>query len=127
MLQGSNPGMGKRCFVQSIMNGSGDHPTTYPLGTLVLSQGYGCWGMKLTTYSYPVLRLRLRGSIRLLASMCSWKTEGQLCFLLIFWVKSRRIRWAGQVAHMGEEKRNADRVLVGKHEGKRLRGRPRLV
>jgi hypothetical protein len=27
---------------------------------------------------------------------------------------------------MGEEKRNADRVLVGKHEGKRLCGRPRL-
>ena len=126
MLQGSYPGMGKRCFVQSILTGSGDHPTTYPLGTLVLSQGYGCCSMKLTTYCYPVLRLRLRGSIPLLASMYSRKAEGQLCFLLIFCMKSRRIRWAGHVAHMGEEKRNADRVLVGKHEGRRLRGRPRL-
>jgi hypothetical protein len=33
---------------------------------------------------------------------------------------------AGHVAHLGEEKRNAVRVLVGKHEGKRLHGRPRL-
>jgi hypothetical protein len=29
-----------------------------------------------------------------------------------------RIRWAGHLSHM-EEKRNAYRVLVGKHEGKR--------
>jgi len=80
--------------------------------------------MKLTTYGYPLLRLRLRGFIPFLASVCSWKAEGQLCFLLIFWMKSRRIRWAEHVVHMGEEKRNADRVLVGKHEGKRLCGRP---
>jgi hypothetical protein len=32
-------------------------------------------------------------------------------------VKSRRVRWAGHVARMGE-KRNAYRVLVGKREGK---------
>ena len=126
MPQGSNSGMDKRCFVQSVMTGSGNYPTTYPLGTLVLSQGYGCRGMKLTTYGYPVLRLRLRGSIPLLASVRSWKAEGQLCFLLIFWMKSRRIRWAEHVTHMGEGKRYADRVLVGKHEGKRLHGRPRL-
>jgi hypothetical protein len=37
-------------------------------------------------------------------------------------VKSRRIRWAGHVARMGE-KRGLYRVLVGKHEGKRLIGR----
>jgi hypothetical protein len=30
-------------------------------------------------------------------------------------IKSRRIRWAGHVAHMGA-KRNAYRVLVGKPE-----------
>jgi hypothetical protein len=84
MLQGSNPGMGKRCFVQSIKTGSGDHPTTYPLGTLVLSQGNGCWGMKLTTYGYPLLRLRLRES----------------------------------TLHTWEKRRDADRVLVGKHDGK---------
>jgi hypothetical protein len=32
--------------------------------------------------------------------------------------KSRRMRWAGHVARMGE-KRNACRLLVGKPEGKR--------
>jgi hypothetical protein len=39
-------------------------------------------------------------------------------------VKSRRMRWAGHVARMGE-KRNAYRLLVGKSEGKRPLGRPR--
>ena len=32
-------------------------------------------------------------------------------------IKSRRMRWAGQVARMGEE-RGMYRVLVGKPEGK---------
>jgi hypothetical protein len=32
-------------------------------------------------------------------------------------IKSRRMRWAGYVAHMGEE-RNVYRVLMGKTEGK---------
>jgi hypothetical protein len=40
-------------------------------------------------------------------------------------IKSRRMSWAGHVARMGE-KRNAYRLLVGKPEGKRLLGRPRL-
>jgi hypothetical protein len=39
-------------------------------------------------------------------------------------IKSRRMRWAGQVARMGE-KRTAYRILVGKPEGKRPLGRPR--
>jgi hypothetical protein len=39
-------------------------------------------------------------------------------------IKSRRMRWAGYVARMGE-KRNAYRLLVGKPEGKRPLGRPR--
>jgi hypothetical protein len=39
-------------------------------------------------------------------------------------IKSRRIRWAGHVARMGEEK-NVYRVLMGKSEGKRTLGRPR--
>jgi len=39
-------------------------------------------------------------------------------------VKSRRMRWAGHVARMGEA-RGVHRVLVGKPEGKRLLGRPR--
>jgi hypothetical protein len=39
-------------------------------------------------------------------------------------IKSRRMRWAGRVARMGE-KRNAYRLLVGKPKGKRPLGRPR--
>jgi hypothetical protein len=39
-------------------------------------------------------------------------------------VKSRRKRWAGHVARMGEG-RVVHRVLVGKPEGKRPLGRPR--
>jgi hypothetical protein len=35
--------------------------------------------------------------------------------------KSKKMRWVGQVACMGE-KRNAYRALVGKHEGKRPLG-----
>jgi len=38
-------------------------------------------------------------------------------------VKSRRMRWAGHVAHMGEG-RGVHRVLVGKPEGKRPLGIP---
>jgi hypothetical protein len=39
-------------------------------------------------------------------------------------MKSRRVRWVGHVARMGE-KRNAYRMLVGKPEGKNPLGRPR--
>jgi hypothetical protein len=39
-------------------------------------------------------------------------------------IKSRRMRWEGHVARMGE-KRNANSLLVGKPEGKRPLGRPR--
>jgi hypothetical protein len=39
-------------------------------------------------------------------------------------IKSRRMRWTGHVARMGE-KRNAYKILVGKPEGKRPLGRPR--
>jgi hypothetical protein len=39
-------------------------------------------------------------------------------------IKSRRMRWAGDVARMGE-KRNVYRLLVGRPEGKRPLGRPR--
>ena len=39
-------------------------------------------------------------------------------------IKSRRMRWAGHVARMGEE-RGAYRVLAWKPEGKRPLGRPR--
>jgi hypothetical protein len=39
-------------------------------------------------------------------------------------IKSRRIRWTGHVAQMGQT-RKAYRILVGKPEGKRPLGRPR--
>jgi hypothetical protein len=43
---------------------------------------------------------------------------------IIRMMKSRRMRWAGHVARMGE-KRNAYRILVGKPEGRRPLGRAR--
>jgi hypothetical protein len=39
-------------------------------------------------------------------------------------IKSRRMRWGGHVAHMGEG-RGIYRVLVGRPKGKRPLGRPR--
>jgi hypothetical protein len=44
------------------------------------------------------------------------------CTILV--IKSRRLRWAGQVARMGE-RRGAYRVLVGKPQGRRPLGRQR--
>jgi hypothetical protein len=43
---------------------------------------------------------------------------------MIKMIKSRKIRWAEDVARM-EAKMNAYRILVGKPEGKRLVGRTR--
>ena len=43
---------------------------------------------------------------------------------IVLVIKWRRMRWAGHVARMGEE-RGVYRVLVGKPEGKRPLGRPR--
>jgi hypothetical protein len=40
-------------------------------------------------------------------------------------IKSRRMRWLGHVAHMGQG-RGLCRVLVGKPEGESSQGRPRL-
>jgi hypothetical protein len=39
-------------------------------------------------------------------------------------IKSRRMRWAGHVARMGEG-RGAYRIWVGRHEGRSPLGRPR--
>jgi hypothetical protein len=43
---------------------------------------------------------------------------------IIRMIKSRRMRWAGHVARMGET-RNVYRILVGKSEGKRPLVRPK--
>jgi hypothetical protein len=50
----------------------------------------------------------------------------ELCSLpnIIHVIKSRRMRWAGHVEHMGE-RRGLGRDLAGKPEGKRPFGRPR--
>jgi hypothetical protein len=45
---------------------------------------------------------------------------------IVWTIKSRRMRWSGHVAFMGEG-RVIYRVLVGKPEGKRTLGRPRLI
>jgi hypothetical protein len=44
--------------------------------------------------------------------------------MVVSFIKSRRMRWAGHVARMGE-RRGVYRVLVGRPEGKRPLGRPR--
>jgi hypothetical protein len=41
-------------------------------------------------------------------------------------IKSRRMRWEGYVARMGQE-RKVYRVLMGKPEGRRPLGRPRRI
>ena len=50
----------------------------------------------------------------------AWYTDNSIVRV----IKSRRMRWAGHVARMGEG-RGVYRVLVGKPEGKRPLGRPR--
>ena len=41
-------------------------------------------------------------------------------------IKSRRVRWAQHVTHMGE-RRGVYRILVGKPDGNRPLGRPRRI
>ena len=54
------------------------------------------------------------------------KLHDLYCSPIIFRViKSKRMRWAGHVARMGE-RRGVYRVLAGKLEGKRPLGRHRL-
>ena len=40
-------------FLQNIQTSSGDHPASYSMGTVVLSQGYSSWSTKIkNTWSY---------------------------------------------------------------------------
>jgi hypothetical protein len=52
------------------------------------------------------------------------KNNGYIMPNIIRVIKSRRMRWAGHVAHFGE-KRGAYRILVGTPEGRRPLERPR--
>jgi hypothetical protein len=98
---------------------------------------YGCetWSLtlreehRLRVFGNRVLR-RIFGPKRD-EVMGEWRKfhNEELCDLysspsIIRIIKSRRMRWEGHVARMGE-KRNAYRLLVGKPEGKRPLGRPR--
>jgi hypothetical protein len=65
-----------------------------------------------------------------------WQEAGECCIMsFVTWypspniirvIKSRRMRWVGHVAHMGEM-RNAYKILVGKSEGKRPLGTLRRI
>jgi hypothetical protein len=92
---------------------------------------YGCetWSLTLTeehrlrVFENKVLR-RIFGPKRDEVTG-GWRKQHneELCDLhsspsIIRIIKSRRMRWAGNVARFGE-KRNACRLLVGKPEGKR--------
>jgi hypothetical protein len=98
---------------------------------------YGCETWSLTVREEHKLRVFVN---RVLRRICGPKRDGvtggwrklhneELHNLysspnIIIIIKSRRMRWAGHVARMGE-KRNVYRLMVGKPEGKRSLGRLR--
>jgi hypothetical protein len=62
-----------------------------------------------------------------------WQETAEDCIMsfitspnIIHMIKSGRMGWVGHVAHIGEM-RNAYSVLVGKPEGKRPLGRPKIT
>jgi hypothetical protein len=89
---------------------------------------------KWPIFAFPDMVLKLRNNFSLLSvdeRTGEWRKlhNEELHNLysspdIIGQIKSRRMRWAGQVARMGEE-RKVYRVLVRKPEGKRPLGRPR--
>jgi hypothetical protein len=90
----------------------------------------------------------IQGTLLLTATVTRWNFNGRYANVIYFFlqwiwylglqqelpmysypdiirqVKSRRMRWAGHVARMGEERR-VHKILVGKPEGKWPLGRPR--
>ena len=98
---------------------------------------YGCESWSLTLREEHRLRVFENGVLRRICRpkrdevMVEWRKlhNEELKGLysspnIVRVIKSRRMRWAGHVAHMGEG-RGMYRVLVGKPEGKRPLGRPR--
>jgi hypothetical protein len=65
------------------------------------------------------------GNRDIVASMCNDELHSLYSSpAIVRVIKSRRMRWAGHMARMGEG-RGVYRVLVGRPEGKRPLGRPR--
>jgi hypothetical protein len=72
-------------IVSRVWDGcSGDHPTTYPLGTLGSFPRLRGLGSEADHFCLSIAEVEIGGSIPLLTSMHSWKAEGHYCFLLIF-------------------------------------------
>ena len=98
---------------------------------------YGCETWSLTSREERILRVFEKKLIRKIFGAKKDEITGEWRKLhkaeqhalysspnIIRSLKSRRLRWAGHIAHM-EQSRNVYRVLVGKPEGKRPLGRPR--
>jgi hypothetical protein len=105
--------------------------------TVILPVLYGCETWSLTLREENRLRVFENRVLRRIFGPKRDEVTGELRKLhneelhilysfpnIIRQIKLRRTRWAGHVAHMGEE-RNVYRVLMGKPEGKRPLGRPR--
>ena len=96
---------------------------------------YGCEAWSLTLQEERKLRVFENMVLRRILGPRTDKVMGEWRRLYneelnapnILWaIKSRRMRWAGHVVCMGEE-RGVCRVLVGKPEGKRPLGRPTCI
>jgi len=105
--------------------------------TIILPALYGCETWSLTLREERRLRVFENRVLRKVFGPKRDEVTGEwrklhneelsyLCSLpnIVRVVKSRRMRWAGHVARMGQG-RGLYRVLVGKPEGKRPLGRPR--
>jgi hypothetical protein len=98
---------------------------------------YGCETWSLTLREEQRLRVFKNGMLRRIFGPKRDKATGEWRTLhneelnglysspnIIRVIKSRRMRWVGHVAYMGE-KRGAYRILVGRPEGRRPLERPR--
>jgi hypothetical protein len=80
--------------------------------------------VKLTTHLHLVPRSRMRGAIPPLPNTSLWRGTYLSTGTLLYLYSSRRVRWLGHAARLGEM-RNAYRILVGKPGGKKQLGRRR--
>jgi hypothetical protein len=115
------------------------HSVQKPLSSRLLSKNvnlYGCESWSLTLREEHRLRVFEKGVLRRIFGLKTDEVPGRRKILhneelhnlysspsVIRMNKSKRMRWAGYVARMGE-KRKAYRMLVEKPEGMRPLGRP---